>query len=147
MSPGQRGLDVGTSSIPEDQQYSGAPIDRLVCIMADLPVAMVLQLEARPPSSSSGCFSTGLESVEGVCQPLVVPGGTSTEQGEIPTGSGSSGSPSVEGPDIVLCPTKDVEGLPSASLPSGSPNVEGGTTETIGGHPTTNRLACLQAKF
>ena len=44
---------------------------------------------------------------------------------------------------MAPCPTEDVEGLLSASLPSGSSDVEGGTTETIGGHPTTSRLACL----
>ena len=144
---GQVRLDVGSSSVPQDQRSPGTSRDRLIRFTADLPAATVFQLEARPPSSSSGCLSTGLESVERVCQPPMVLGGTSTEQGGIPTGSGNSGSPSVESPDMVSCPTQDVERLPSPSLSSGGSNAEGGTTEAVGGHPTTSRLACLRAKF
>ena len=80
---GQVGPDAAPSSIPEDQRYSGAPRDRSVCLTTDFPATMVFQLEARPPSSSSGCLSTGLESVERVCQPPMVFGGTGTEQGGI----------------------------------------------------------------
>ena len=144
---GQVRLDVGSSSVPQDQRSPETSRDRLIRFTADLPAATVFQLEARPPSSSSGCLSTGLESVERVCQPPMVPGGTSTEQGGIPTGSGNSGSPSVESPDMVSCLTQDVERLPSPSLSSGGSNAEGETTEEVGGHPTTSRLACLRAKF
>ena len=51
--------------------------------------------------------------------------GTSTEQGGIPTGSGNFGRPSVESPDMVSCPTQDVERLPLPSLSSGGSNAEG----------------------
>ena len=139
---GQVGLDAIPSSIPEDQRYSGAPRDRSVCLTTDLPATTVLQLEARPPSSSSGCLS-----VERVCQPPMVSGGTGTEQGGIRSGSGSSCSSSMESSVMVSGPTQDAEGLSSPPLPSESSDAEGGTTETAGGHSTTSRLACLRTKF
>ena len=43
----------------------------------------VLQLETGSPGCGSGRFSTGLESVERVCQPPMVPGGTGAEQRRI----------------------------------------------------------------
>ena len=66
---GQIRLDVGSSSVPQDQRSPGTSRDQLIRFTDDLPAATVFQLEARPPSSSSGCLSTGLESVERVCQP------------------------------------------------------------------------------
>ena len=73
----------GSSGVPENQQYTTASGDRPVCFKTDFPAAAVLQLEAGPPSSSSGCLSTGLEPVERICQLPMVPGGMGTEQGGV----------------------------------------------------------------
>jgi len=105
---------TGYSLLRYSRRYSGTSRDQSICLTTDLLTltTSVLQLEARSLSSGSGCLSTGLESVERVCQSPMVPGGTDIEQGGIRSGSDSSCSSSTESSVMVSSPTHDAEARP-----------------------------------
>ena len=74
---------------------------------------MVLQLETGPTGRSSGCFSTGLEPDERLCQSPMVPDRSCPQQDQNTTSSSGHGSPSLEEPGIVSSSPGNADGLAS----------------------------------
>ena len=81
-SQGPYRLETKSDYLHQDQANLWTPGGGPVCIQADPPAAMLLQLETRSPSRNDRCLSAGLVSPSRVCQPTLVPYGESSESSD-----------------------------------------------------------------
>ena len=142
---GPQRLDDGFQSISANHQLMGTAASGFVCSETQCTTTSVLQLQARPRSSGSGCLRSGLVESDSVCLPAFSNGREMSPENQRGEGRESSDSdPSMEEPSMVpsppphehqqSLPTSPVEG--SANEPSGrsAPSLGSGRT-----HP--DRLA------
>ena len=96
-------LDAEHRSISGNPEADGPAVSEPLCLETDNPTTRLLQLETRPRGKSLQCISSGLEEHSGssLCQPTMVTGGESGQQGHTAKGDSGSGIPSLEDSSMV----------------------------------------------
>jgi len=145
-SPRQVRPDALSSNLPDHHGSFRTTGCGPVCIQADSPGTLFLQLEAGSSGRGSGCILTGLGPIEGLCQPTVVLNRQSPESGTPPASPTRAGSTSMEGPNVVPSTTRNAMGLSQADNPSSRSNSKTNRCSN-GDSPSTSRVACLRERF
>ena len=142
----QVGLEAPPQYFPKNQRDLGTLCSRSVCIQTNSPITSVLQLEARPSSSSNGCLPPGLVREDLVCESSMVINVESTVRDQSPASRCTYSSPSPEWPTMVSSSTFPTVQLssphPSSSRPHTSTRVNDSTVLPSGS--TTGRLGHLR---
>ena len=104
----------------------------------------LLQLETRSPGRSNRCFSPGLGTSEGICQPPLEPHKESTNEGGVSRGGASNtNSPNMAVTAMVSQATKPVS-LPPTEDRSSTSGYNGGSS---GSNPIPSRVAYLRQHY
>ena len=133
-------LDAQSGDLPPDPKALSLPRDRSVCNTTLPSTTPLLQLETRSPGRSNRCFSPGLGTSEGICQPPLEPHKESTNEGGVSRGGASNtNSPNMAVTAMVSQATKPVS-LPPTEDRSSTSGYNGGSS---GSNPIPSRVAYL----
>ena len=134
-------LDAQSGDLPPDPKALSLPRDRSVCNTTLPSTTPLLQLETRSPGRSNRCFSPGLGTSEGLCQP---PHRESTNEGGVSRGGASNtNSPNMAVTALVSQATKPVS-LPPTEDRSSTSGYNGGSS---GSNSIPSRVAYLRQHY
>ena len=133
MQTGLQQLEDGFQSISTNLQPVGTAASGFVRSETQCTVTSVLQLQARPRSSGSGCIHSGLVGSDSVCLPTFSNGREMSTEDQGGEGRESSDSdPSME--ELSMVPSTSI------SIPCLLPPVEGSANEPSGRSASPHRL-------
>ena len=141
---GQIRLDAGQSHLQEDRQMLRSDRGGPIRISPDASMPSLFQLAARSLCSGDRRLLSGLDTVEGLCQPSMVPNRANTPIYAHSTSQACFTGPSLEDPVLVPNASADVDRL-STGDPAQQPDQGGrGTNDP---NPQTGRVAYLRGMF
>ena len=142
-------LDAQPVNFPSNNDSDGVIGGGPVRFTADKPACSFLQLEARSGSRGHGCLHAGLVSMQGVCQPPMVPDTLLSDQGQGTSSTVGANNTLMENTTVVSHSPGAVRGLPSKDSTTTAPgvNANGSGVSNAARGTTASHMACLRESY